>query len=95
MQIIRNQVTCMTRKSSLPLFGVWRRNSMSGGEPQLTERAALMTEVDFLLDCAKHQQDVGLACEMALAAQRRLNAIKTIDRMNDAFSSYKERRRGG
>lgn len=59
-----------------------------------TTRDALMAEVDFLLDCAKNQTDVGLACEMALAAQKRLNAIKALDRMNDAFKSYEENRRG-
>lgn len=42
----------------------------------MTIREALMAEVDFLLDCAKSQTDLGLACTMALAAQQRLNAIK-------------------
>ena len=59
-----------------------------------TTRDALMAEVDFLLDCAKNQSDTGMACEMALAAQQRLNAIKAFDRMDDAFKSYEESRRG-
>lgn len=55
-----------------------------------TTRDALMAEVDFLLDCAKNQSDVGMACGMALAAQKMLNAIKALDKMNEAFRSYEE-----
>lgn len=54
-----------------------------------------MAEIDFLLDCAKNQSDAGMACTMALAAQERLNVIKALDRMNEAFELYEESRRVG
>lgn len=62
---------------------------------ETTIRDALMAEVDFLLDCAKNNRErPGLACGLALAAQKRLNAIKSLDRMNEAFKSYEDNRRG-
>lgn len=69
-------------------------NADQNRQTQTTERDALMAEVDFLLDCAKKQPDVGVACSIALAAQVRLNAIKALDRMNEAFRSYEESRHG-
>ncbi len=51
-------------------------------------RDRLMSEITFLLDRAEGEFDPVLRLMFCAAAQQRINAVKAIDRMNEAFERY-------